>query len=229
MNLVIPYRHEVSNGLELKFALRSIESYLTGYNQIFIVGDRFPTWLTNTQIVYFEEDKRKSSTNILKKILAGMYYAGPQVIQWQDDIFLNKPLDVKDFKYWYDGTMADAIKKSRGNYKQLVVDTALKTTDEFLYYDTHTPIIYNEAPLRGMMEKLEWGKKEFIIKTSYVWYRKPYTPGEYLQDCKIMMPTKLHEPEEKIKDRLFFSTQGLETHVIDMLEKLYPNKSRYEI
>jgi len=226
MNIVIPYRIEANNGLELKFALRSIEAYLTGYDEIYIIGSDYPNWLQNVRRIDVHEESRKTSANIVKKILGSFNHAGSAVLQWQDDIYLQKPLDVSDIKYWYNGTLEDAVKRSHGHYKELVISTAMKIGEEFKYYDTHTPIIYEE--IRFNYVSNYWLKKDYLLKTMYCQSLNP--DGEELQDCKIGQPMTKAEVLQKIDGKLFWSTgpQGMSDEVIEILNEIYPNKSKYE-
>ena len=231
VNIIIPYRHEVSNGIELKYALRSIEKHLTGYNHIYLIGDRFPEWITGVRFIEVSEPERKASKNILTKIKQSFAHAGSIVLQWQDDIYLTKDLHIRDIKYWYDGTLERSIERSHGGYKQLVINTALKLTEEFNYFDIHAPIIYRENYF-NQIAGLDWDKKKYIVKSLYCKFdTTSESEGEEMKDCK------LHEKEtkecrlNKIKDALFFSTspQSIDPAMIEILEELYPEKSKYEL
>lgn len=228
MNIILPYRADPNNGLELKFALRSIAKYLTGYGEIFIIGDSVPKWLKNVTVIPCHEQNEKLAKNILNKILLSFQYAGEDVLQWQDDIFLTRPLNVTDIKYWYDGNLEQAIFRHHGSYKTYIENTAKKITEDVPYFDTHTPIIYNKEVFNKLAAKYDWQTKNFLIKSLYC--NLLCDPGVEMADCKISGPMRYNQIKEKINGSLFFSTspQAVSDDMVEVLRELYPEKSKYE-
>lgn len=225
MNIVFPYRSEPLNGLELKYALRSIDKYLSGYGKVFIIGDTFPNWLTNVIPVTHYEESIKTSRNILNKMLCA-FGMMEKFIQWQDDIFLTKPLKVSEIKYWYDGSLENAIFKHHGGYKQLIINTALKVTEATKYYDVHTPIIYQKDVFELMCNRYNWNEKGFLVKTLYC--HTGMVMSDPINDCKI--PGPVDDIKKRVGDSLFFSTspQAICPEMEAYFESLYPEKSRFE-
>lgn len=220
----MPYRlaHE---GIELRYALRSIEKYLKGYKDVYLVTDSAPKWYKGKVIQCFEEST-KSSLNILNKLIkAGeVREVGETFLQWQDDIFLLKPLEVKDIKYWYDGTIAENEAKAKGRYKRYLINTGFQIGGGALYFDTHTPIVYSRTYLHHI---LEWFKtRPLLLKSIY--------GAEFADNCEEMPDCKFSEPYTKdilyqIKDKLFFSIgPGVDDTIVEILEELYPEKSKLE-
>lgn len=231
MNIIIPYRHEVHNGLELRYALRSIEKYLSGYGDIYLIGDKFPNWVQNVKFINVPEPERKTSRNILIKIMAAFDQAGETVLQWQDDIYLTNHMHTVNVKYWYEGTLEEAIEKTRGNYKLICINTAYKITDLAIYYDIHTPIIYERQYFKRIVEKYKWHKAQYLVKSLYC--RESFWPkpeGEEMKDCKLNGAMTQREIKDKINGNLFFSTspQAIDPVMIEVLNELYPDKSKYE-
>ena len=233
MNICIPYKSEAHNGIELKYALRSIEKYLTGYEDIYLIGDKFPAWLQNVKFVNVSEPEKKTSRNILAKIMASFEHAGDTVLQWQDDIYLTKPLDIQNIKYWYEGTLEQAIERSHGGYKSLVENTARQITENGKFYDVHTPIIYHKKFLELVLSKYKWHKYQYLVKTLYCKQIPEWLIGrsDEIKDCKLHGPDTKENRLNKIKDALFFSTspQSIDLDMIEIFETLYHEKSKYEI
>jgi len=229
VNIVIPYRPS-NNGLELKYALRSIEKNLTGYGEVFIVSDRPPKWITNVHTLLLSEETEKNSRNIVNKMLfaSNRREVGENFIRWDDDIYLNKPLDVKDFKYWYQGTLADAIFQHRNNvrYRKYIENTAMKITDREFYYDIHTPIVYNKEKLKNLT-KYDWSTF-YLSKTMYCHHAG--VEGVEMEDGKLVATMTEKEIIDYISGRLFFCTSphSISSAAINVLESLYPNPSKYE-
>lgn len=239
MNIIIPYRKEPNGGMELMYALRSIQKYLTGFKEVWIIGD-CPAWVKNVNHIPCEEQTGKNARNILNKILKAFERSrevGETVLQWQDDIFLTQPLNIKDIKYWYDRTLEEAIYEHHGSYHSYITNTALKVTEAARFFDTHTPIIYKKFRFEQLAKTYDWQRKNYILKTLYCtngFVNPQYIDGvqtEQMKDCKIATPLRFNEIKKKIAGSIFFSTspQGLNEEMIEVFEELYPEKSNFEV
>lgn len=227
MNIILPYSKDPHNGIELKYALRSISKYLTGYDKIIIIGDWFPAWLTNTINVTKYEEARKTPKNILDKLIVGLHLCDDAAIQWQDDIYLTRPLHVRDMKYWYEGTLEDALFRTNGNYRGLIQNTACKITDKAKYYDVHTPIVYSRSGIDTIAAQYDW-KQGYIIKSLYVHHTKRRMPHEPYKDCKIM--EMCGDIPKQVNGSMFFSNspEAINERMVEYWDSLYPEKSQYE-
>lgn len=243
MDIVIPYKN-TGEGLELRFALRSIEKYLKGFDvsendhrgtdNIWIVGE-LPTWLRErtennhfyrvSNILHDDASGRKQY-NIMRKLFAASTdeCVSKKFIYWNDDHFLLKPLHVNEIKPWYHGTLKDALEKSTNRYHTAVLNT-LNHFGNIKNFDIHVPCVFEKEKIHQLY-RLEWGSNEYIIKSSYF----NDSEGEEMTDCKINAPKTKEAIEERIKDRLFFSVgpNGLRSQMIKKLNELYPDKSKYE-
>jgi len=252
MDIIIPY---IPSRVDtLKYALRSIEKYLTGYGKIFIVGKKVD-WLKNFDNcingsltvdknilpalesekvygIYFiecEEDKRKQYC-IFKKILAACNdeRVSDKFIMWNDDHFLLKPLD--EIKYWKSGNL-DTLQLIVGGTYQGVVRNANKYLKECGYsnhhFDIHVPIVFDKYKFILLQEE-NW-EQEHLIKSLYCnrWGIK----GEDMKDLKFGKPFKREEIRKAIEGRTFFSISepGTNESMMDILQGLYPEKSKWEV
>jgi hypothetical protein len=223
-DIVIPYIPSKSD--TLKYALRSIEKYLTGYDKIFIVGKKVD-WL-NVEFIECDEDKRKQYC-IFKKILAAAKdeRVSDTFILWNDDHFLLKPLD--EIKYWKSGTL-DLLQLTVGGVYQGVVRTANKYLKEQgypnLHYDIHVPIVFEKYKFILLQEE-NW-EQEHLIKSLYC--NKYAVKGEDMKDLKFGKPFKREEIRKAIEGRTFFSISepGTNESMMDVLNNLYPDKSKWE-
>lgn len=228
IDIVIPYRLDAHNGLELLYALRSIEKYLTGYRDIYLIGDK-PDWLTAVKHIPFTDAKGRKEFNIYQKLLRACQEesVSDNFIYVNDDHFLLKPLDVKDFKYWYDEPLKKLLDRNPKGYAGTIYNT-LEIYPEALNFDIHTPIIFNKALFGSLFSSQQ---KEICVKSMYC--NSPFVEGEKEQmpDLKLNMPHYKGKIEAKIKGRLFFSTGPLVIHdeMIQVWNELYPEKSKYEI
>lgn len=211
--------------IELRYSLRSVEKFLSGYNKVFIVG-RLPKWFNKDKVVYLPfVDGTKKQNNIYAKIMTAIDNGiSNRFMFWNDDHYLLQPLKSFQLKYYYEKTTEWHFEKRQGKYKETIANTKPGN-----FYDVHTPIIYNKAIFKNTVGKLDWGK-EYVIKSSYC-NCLSFLDKEEIEDCKI----EFDYPEEKIKelitDRMFFSTgdYALGVGMRKVLNELYPNKSSFEI
>jgi len=230
MDIVIPYKANQHNGTELKFALRSIEKYLTGYRGVWIIGD-LPKGINTDKVFYIQasHDPNRKEWDICSKILKAceLPVISENFIMWHDDHLLLKPLDVSEIKAWHNGPLENELKRTRSAYKQAVENT-LKIFQwaEPLNFDIHVPCIFNKHDFQRINTPAEW-KNELCLKSLYF---NCGSEAEYMDDLKINQ-TGLSKEKiySAIKDRLFFSTGPLamEYHMTEVLKELYPEPSKY--
>ena len=223
MNLLIP----IGTGSrwqdnELRYCFRSIEKYLTGWDKIVIVG-KLPEWVVPNESLIFipAEDRigaRHKEHNIYVKILAGIAsgHLGEAFLFMNDDHFLLQPFETANFPYHHKGKL---IPSSGCNpYKKTVQNTInlLKVADNF---DTHCPIVYHTNKFLKAFQGMTWPYYGYCIKTTYC--KRNGITGNYYPDLKI-------KDESEFSDmRTYFST-GANFKGLDLMERLYPEKSQFE-
>lgn len=228
MDIIIPYRNDI-NGIELKYALRSIDKYLSGYDFVFLVGDK-PEWVKMIGHIACEDIKEKKEQSIIKKILKAceIKFISDDFIMWHDDHFLLKPLKVSEIKNWYEGMLSEKLNQHlTSGYRNACLQTQRLISDG-LFFDIHTPIKINKEKF---IEKFEYIEKEICLKTYYM--KGMENSLEEMKDLK-MDEARLNNAEtimEIIKDRLFFSTgpRSVQPAMIEVWESLYHEKSKFEL
>lgn len=240
--IVIPYRVEVHAGTELKYCLRSIEKYLTGWDMIYIIGEIMPAFrfgigtindgkLRDIEKRIVDQPARKEF-NIYSKILAAceLDEVSENFLMWHDDHYLNKPLNVSEIKHWYSGTLQDDLKRpSSARYRSDIQQTILLLNNvlgnkDFKNYDIHVPCIFNKSLFKMIFKDMN---SEVCIKSYYA--EMAGVKGEEMQDCQVDSQNA-SEIKEQIKDRLFFANKAnLSQGTIDVLQELFPNPSKFEI
>lgn len=223
MTIVIPYRDEVHDGLELKYALRSIDKCLTGWSEVLIIGDR-PAWYKGS-VTTFRDLPGRKEFNIYSKILAACAdkLVTDDFLMWNDDHFLLRSLHVKDIKHWHGRRIRIGISKARGSYGIKL----RKTGNEFPgnNFDIHVPIVYNKGKFG---EIFSTRSDEICIKSAYC--NSLGITGEYMEDCKIDGQVSEAEIKRVIAGRLFFSSgTSICNGMVNVLAGLYPGASRWEI
>jgi len=218
MKIYLPYKH--NSGEELRFCLRAIDKYLSGYEDVILITDKTPDWYKGNILNHRDVSDRKQ-LNIISKLFA---IADERFIMFNDDHFLLRPLRIDEIKNWYHGTISEALKKASGRYYTAITNT-INHFGDIRYYDIHVPCIFTNEAIHRVF-RLEWGDHEYVIKSAALIGEE----GEEMTDCKINRPTTREDIEERIKDRLFFSVgpNGFKQQMIKKLNELYPDKSKYE-
>jgi len=230
MTILIPYKSDVHNGLELKYALRSIQTYLTGWTDIVLIGDK-PNWFAGDVIPANDYPGRKEYS-IYQKILTACQYnfVSDKFLMLNDDHYLLKPLHIDEIKYWYSGMLKDELnRRIGGRYKRAVEDTMQSLSNilgnkDFNNYDIHVPIIYEKWAFKDTFHSMT---QEICIKSYYC--NRMGLAGEEMSDMKIDGPFSELDITSRIKDRLFFSTGTIFVDPMpQVLDKLFSVKSRFE-
>lgn len=216
---------------ELRYCLRAIEKYLTGYRDIYIIGTRVK-WLTGVKYLPFVENYTEKQRSIFQKLLtaANTPEISDPFLMFNDDHFLLKPLDVKDIKYWKHGTIKDLIAKSLGTYQRTVANSYKYLVDKGWgqdNFDIHVPILYEKEKFKQLAGE-DWSK-EHIIKSLYC--NKHSIKGEEMKDLVIRKPMRREEIRQAIEGRLFFSINeaGTNEAMKTVLGELWPDPSKYEL
>ena len=213
---------------ELRFALRSIEKYLTGYDKIFIIGE-CPSYLQNIVHIPCPDFPGRKEYSIFNKIMKAVKdeRCSENFVFWNDDIFLIDNFHTAYFKFWYEGTLQSKYEQSHGHYKAAIKNVMDLSYPNIQYTDIHTPIIYNKEKFIKNVADEDWSK-EYVIKSLYT--APEFVSFGPMPDLKINKAMTYYEIKVRIKERLFFSigTYGVCPAMTKVLTELFPEKSKYE-
>ena len=215
MTIYIPYKHNGEDAL--KYALRGIEKNFP--HDVVLITDNPPEWYKGN-ILNKQDVSSRKQLNLICKLYE---VKDEKFIYWNDDHFIIKPIE--EIKTWYEGTIAQSLNKAGGKYYEAVRNT-YEHFGDVKYYDIHTPAIFRREQIQRVF-RLEWGDKEFVIKTAALCEED----GEETTDLKINRPISKEAIQELVKDRMFFSTgaNGFKQQMINFLTEMFPDKSNYEI
>lgn len=214
---------------ELRYSLRSIERYLSGFGQVFIVGE-YPAWIKNViHIPAGDPYGKLPCRNIMEKVKLACEH--PEVSQkflfMNDDHFLLKHFSAAEFPYFYSMELEKYVQLRRGQdvYAKMVRATMehLKINDlPSLYYDIHTPILYDKDKfIEHCVNGLDWQN----TKTGYV-LKSIYANSTSQTGVKIADNKGDNIPKN---GDLFFSTMPrVKEPIRKFLEWKFPDKSRFE-
>jgi hypothetical protein len=231
-SICIPLNNRsTQHNLELRYCLRSIEKYLSGVGDIFIIG-HCPEWVQNIIHIPADEDPRNRfrDRNIMNKMLIACKdeRVSDDFLMVHDDHFLLTRYEAGDFPYYHIGPMNDGY--GQYGYTKENTKNALSFAEWFNNYDCHCPIVFNKQLFVQSMGMVDWSKwYGYCLKTLYCVMNG--IEGERMEDIKIRMPLKADEITQAIAGRSWFSigdrcwTNG---GMKEVLQMLYPNPSKYE-
>lgn len=218
--MVIMYPLQSQNDYtELLFSLRSIEKYFSKPKEIIIVGDRIPDWLTNVTVITVGDIVGRKQLTIKKKIIASLRIA-EKIFFMNDDVYLLEETDGYSYPYYFMGSLS-MVGESGARPLQ---DQLKKMKKPEKNFDIHQPLVYDQR----FIEVFEKFPPDVIIKSCYCNFLN--IEGIPYLDFKINKKMNQREIEMTLLHRNYFSTGpvGLGS-AIPVLQKLFPDKSKYEV
>lgn len=252
-SIVIPYIMGPYNGLELRFALRSIQKYFSTqfggpHNiNIFILGEK-PNWLqnvvhVNTQKTEVTPFMRFLDTTRKLNIAAHMNEISNDFIYMYDDtIFLNivsvndiaKLRATQDMRYVDFNNIKYEINKWHHLIKKCNSELVLAKKSQY-NYETHLPRMYSREKIAALIQKYRMDENPYNFATMYfnsyfsdlkpeiIGERNQYKLGLYKK--RSIQTIRRMTQNQKI---LNFSPEAFNRDLIEYLHKKLFEKSIYE-
>jgi hypothetical protein len=231
MDIVYPLGTESKEAnMEIRYSLRSIQKNIVGAGNVFVVGT-LPKFLKD--VIHIPMDDVPGPSNKELSIMKKIYTAckdkrlSNKFLMMNDDHFFNRPYHIEKIPNWkwkhLDVGTREGYRLSVGNTVD-VLGGGMQDN-----YDVHTPIIYDKKKFIKTMDEFDWSVfRGYVIKSLYANYNK--LKGEELPDLKINRNLSKNHIYTLI-DRPVFSVGewGLNIFMKQILEELYPQKSRWEI
>lgn len=223
------------DNLELRMCLRSIQKHLTGVGSVVIVGES-PDWLQNVIHVSCRDmpGLPEKDRNIYRKIIEGCKSVSDNFLFMNDDHFLLTAYHTGEFPDYHSGDI-DPSKHSDPSTKKQLLNTVNLLGADSLFYDVHCPVVYNKEKFIKTFEGLPWPSYGYAIKSVYcnsnLTYYKSVNPFQ-CEDLKFRDPMSKGDIYKQLEKRKWFSIGDGTLRSGDMkevLEELYPDKSKYEI
>ena len=232
IDIVIPLNNKSHwRDNELKYALRSIEKHLSNYGAIYIIGKK-PVSVSNVNHIPYPDQHLYPARNIYAKILKACKNKNisEDFLFMNDDHFLLNNFDASQFPFFYKGYLKEDL-GNRTDYKHTVENTikVLESSHPTKNFDTHTPILYNKKKFSEKLDIYNWDiPHAYTIKSLYC--NVLDIPGEYEPDGKIRRAKDTSMIDLYLRSKKVFSIDdtALNKDMKNYLERLYPNKSKYE-
>ncbi len=251
IDIIIPYILGPDDGLELKYALRSVEKNFQHDNyRIIVIGDK-PSWLNQADHVPFEQipsQKYRSFTDQLLKLYSLL--TGKDItshfIWTYDDIYFTNPVKLADIKQ----LKAVANFKKYPNHldnagagpnwlstMHYTMNQVQQQGGSNYNYETHLPRYFNRNRVLTLIDKFNLLSRPMMISSLYY---NTYNRNEE--------PVCLFETKTKIRFllRSVFDYETLKKHMSRhlftnndprmwnpvlkrVLSEMFPKKSKYEL
>lgn len=225
MDILIPLASgHYKDCIELKYALRSIETNLSNIGDIHILTDRLPGWITNVKHTYVEDIifPQSKEWNIMKKLTIGAGLLN-KFLCYHDDHYILQPMDAEEFPLHHCGMFNYGNRGIHDPYVKTIKNTE-RVIARGYNYDIHSPIIM-EREFINVIAKRNWQKDfGYCIKTLYVNAANVY--GTYYEDIKLYNSDSFELPY----NRLYISTdhRAMDDKMIAWFENKFPGKSKWE-
>jgi len=240
VDIVFPLRtfsaHE--DNLELRFALRSIEKYLTGYRNIIVVSKAAPNWLRNVTVINEFDDAQRKEVNFFAAILAAAEQSDADYIQvWCDDFAVLRDLDAGNVQALSGGrdlTANHGGSTDWGRRLRLTAEALKQRGKSTINFESHTPGMFDRKKFIALATEFKSERLTAPGVTCYSLYHNYY--GSRAPAMNAFKATFENDAggTENVASRcagkffLGYNDKGFDSGVRVFLEQTFPTPSRYE-
>lgn len=236
MDIVIPLATGIGENLELKYALRSIEKYLTGYNRVFIVSDVLPSWAQNVLLIKAQDThKHNKDANIIDKVRKActqIMDLSDTFLFWSDDQVLLKSCKCSDITPVY-STLTPEFDPETTWRKRLrnTADLLTRKNKAGTHWDAHVPQPINKKKFIEVTESVDYAQVPgYAINTLYfnMVDTKPVVQKDTVK-CTVEDKMDLFKFHELVREKrwLGYNDTGWNYCVKSYLERSF-TKSNFE-
>lgn len=242
--IVIPFLSKAAKGNELLYAVRSWEKHFKGLGKVVVIGDSLP-WFgkdiihiphkpvsTNPQI----DTADKMATAIASDLV-------PEVFVWSnDDIYPVSDLIEADLEF-FKAVKGNLTQRGEPGSEYRANATRTRKALQSLGvanpfdYDCHAPVVFEKAKLAETLAKFACQKEGHLVSSLYFNTHYPGVKPVLVDNGangSIIASVWSANPNQEILERVFRERKFINNndrgwpHVKPFLEKLFPEKSRFE-
>ena len=230
------------NNIELRWALRSVEKYCKNIDRVFVVGSD-PGFLSDKVIYIPCEDKFKGKKH--KNMLYKIQYAvlnsdiSDDFLVSSDDIILLKPVDAITYPLYYGGKLPEIVDKNINkdsylynlyNTRNFLVSHRIPTYKfaQHCIHKMNKKFFFNNRSLIMQSFDDEYGIEPNCLVCNFI--MRDYEIKEHY-DHKLMNGEEEEDNTARIRpdwEEFSVSDEVLNDYTIDSINKMYPNKCKWE-
>lgn len=215
---------------ELLYSLRSVERFGDGFGKIVIVGYLPPNIIPDIHIPHSNTKRQYKSRDMFEKInlVCQNKEVAESFIRMSDDYFFSDLIDFYSMPtYIREFDLIEHGKKAPHNKNNMVATETAKALKSkglpIISYDLHTPMKMEKTKFRQIAKSFNWTNPlSLAIRSIYGNYHK--IPGVVRKDIKF---TRYYDFEMVSKEPIW--STGEQFWCNKTMERMYPNKSRWEI
>ena len=220
------------NNNELKYSLRSLEQFGKNIDNVYIVGHK-PSFVNDNVKWISVSDIGYPSVNHWYKVRKFFMETNIEnAVYMMDDVFFTKEVDFNNYPFYQKGQLKyypkpNNYRTSINNTKHVLEGLGKPITN----FEVHCPITYERDKflnMTAMFDKYRKAFRQFIqVRSLYCNYNG--ITGTFTPDVKIFgkdMGKKLSKMN--ILDCFSISNDSIKRGMGSILEKKYPNKSKWE-
>jgi hypothetical protein len=202
----------------IRFCIRSIEQYYS-YDKLWVVG-YLPDYLQCNHI-QVEDNHDIPQVNVCQKIDKALDCVSNDFVLFHDDMYLLE--EYKPVQYYHGMLSHKYDSLGRCKRKKCIANT-LRYIGQGYNYELHYPMPMKCDQVRAMLDRYPY--HHGIVPYSLYGNLYDSFPKEDRKDCKI---GHQQVTESDIKGQTMFSTQAEGSHLLELMQSLYPESSPYEI
>jgi len=215
-----------SNWEEIRFSLRSLEQHLNEDFEVHVIGDYFPSWMTNVNYI---ETVRKADpyadTGQKYQICCDLF---ENFVWMNDDIYLLKSTKLRHIK---DQPIITSIPKTLSAWSKTLHES-VKYLSEYgitniKNFSTHTPYYYESEKLKQLEENFPIFDGKVSVEMVYFNLFGPENPRTLTEKLGIYSDRNARVTQEH--RYLHHNDRGLTDKLKSYLEKRFGTPSRFEI
>jgi hypothetical protein len=236
IDIVIPLRNDSTwNNNEIRYCLRSVEKHLTGIRDVYIIGHK-PKFLQNVVHIPMRDPSPYVTVNIKNKVLRACEEKGlsDDFLFMNDDHYLMPKFNIRCL--YYSKTLKHAVSSTKNSiYRLILNNTIMFTGHDQLFYDVHTPTVFNKAAFKSIMERPAWDIQFGIVMKTWYWFN--HIPDGDMPVHTEISDGKIRSPKADWADIAYHSqftpvissSDRVGPGMVKFLERMFPEKSKYEI
>lgn len=222
---------------EIRYSLRSLDKYGSGYDRIFIIGGK-PSFLDYDKIIHLEhvDNYHVVEYNVFRKLvyLSENTDITDNFILFNDDFYLLQEMDLSKMPYYYKRERIAVKYKCSNTFNDMAVLTRqflLKYKKTIYDFKPHYPIIYNKQKLKELEQlyKLAFKTSPLGLSLRDLYGNWHNVPHKIFKNENKMMGRNV-DVNEFVKNLDLFSSGNVITESeMNFLINKYPNKSKWEL
>jgi hypothetical protein len=202
---------------------------------VYIIGHK-PKFLQNVVHIPMRDPSPYVTVNIKNKVLRACEEEGlsDDFLFMNDDHYIMPQFDVRCL--YYSNTLRHAkIQATNSIYRLILNNTISLLGEDHYFYDVHTPTVFNKSEFVRIMNMDYWDIQfGLVMKT---WYWANHMPAGEFPVLTSINDGKIRDSKETIGYIAGFaefrpvisSSDRVGPGMVKFLERMFPDKSKYEI